>query len=177
MKIKFLPLVVWTLACLAVGAAAQDKNFEISVELKETTLLTAGREIPAKVKLTNKADTELNTGQLAAGILFKLSKCEPKEKCAAAKQVYMGGMPLEAKRLKKGETLEFDVNLAALNWNDANAPLLDFSNTRTMIMIPAGEYFFFAEVNVFNEPAANRKKPRRAVFSDDIKVKLNPKAN
>lgn len=175
MKPRFLLLIALIVIVFSLSAAAQEKDFEISVSLKNTTFFTAGKEIPAAVKLTNKAARDLNTEDLAAGMLFKLSKCSAKEKCAGSKQIYFGGLALEPKILKPGESFEFDVNLADLNWNDANAPLLDFTYVKTMVTIPAGEYNLFAEINIFN--GSGKKKPSRTIYSNEIKVKLNPKGN
>lgn len=187
MRYKFLQsilLIIFVCAVAVSLASAQQREFDINVSLKGSTLGTAGSSVPVRVKITNRASDDLKTEDLSAGILFKFSKCRKTEICTARKQVYVGGADIKPKILKKGESFSFVVNLAGLNWNDANAQVLDFTNAVTMVTIPENEYLFFAEIRIFekaNVPppsVTSAPKPQasyRSFFSNEIPVKINPK--
>jgi hypothetical protein len=172
--VKRALLQVLVICLLSASVSARDNKFEISVALEEVNVLTAIQNIPVKVKITNKSVQNLNTANLP-GILFYFSKCRQTEKCAAPKNTYVGGTDLKPKILKKDLALEFAVNLAELSWNDAHAPVLDFSQLWTMATIPEGAYYFYAEIRVFDKTAKVGEAPRYTrVLSNEIEVRLTP---
>jgi hypothetical protein len=169
---------IWTilLVCLAspLNVYARQSGLEISIALEETKFVATNLNAPLKIKITNKTAQIVNTEKLP-GILFYFSKCRAVgENCPAApKNTYVGGVDIKPKILKKDAFVEFEVNLTELSWNDAHAPVLDFSRLGTMSLIPEGAYFFYAEIRVFDKTAKPNETPRFTRFlSNEIEVKL-----
>lgn len=171
MKRALLKVLIVYLLC-SVNVSARENNFEITITIDETNILTTAQNAPVKVKIANKAAPALNTETLP-GILFKFSKCRRSEACALPKDVFVGGSDIKPKILKKDDAMEFAVNLSELSWNDANAPVLDFSQIGTFALVPEGAYFFYAEIRIFDKTVKSNRTPRyKRIVSNEIEVKL-----
>ncbi len=120
MKFKFL-IVILIIGFFTASSFAQEKDFGIQISLKESVIWRNAKNIPLKVKVTNKSAKDFNTSELK-GIYFSLSRNSKTEKS----NLFAADAKIPVQNLKENDSFEFEVNLADLYWQDAKSAFFDF---------------------------------------------------
>lgn len=154
MKFKFIIFAVVLALVSFANTFGQDLNFDFQISLNQNIFWAKNNKILAKVVITNKSNQILNTAKFG-GIRFYLSKC-PKDAdsligCNTRGDKYISSVEVKSKFLKKDESLEFEVNLADLYWQDMISSYFDFSYPKNLNKVPILNKHFYAEVGVFEK--------------------------
>ena len=96
---------------------AQEKNLAIEISLKNSTILTTDKNVPVKIKITNKSAQTLKTEDLGNLFLY-FSKCRKDEMCYRKDDLLSASVGIKAKILKKNKSIEFESNLSDFVWSD-----------------------------------------------------------
>lgn len=181
MKPEFLfsILLICLLAAISLTQAnAQDKEFSVSISIKDQTFLQNSGDWLVRVKITNLSDKILNTKD--CGLIFRFRKTAPESKSANA----LGDYALQERLIKQNETFEFEANLKNLRWVEpAKSSIFVLERKDQTAYKPAlsGNYSLTATVNKNEEAGSDKGAVRRmrvvSVTSNALAVKVSPKAD
>lgn len=133
MKHKIL-FVVLAICCFTSASFSQNQKIEVNISMEDTNLF-GRKDLPVKVKITNKAEDDLDTKtlKLIKFCFFKRLTCsEPG--ILGDKYIAFTGIP--QKLLKKDESFEFEVNLKDLHWKDEILSGRDLDAPKNFATIP-----------------------------------------
>ncbi|MEP6903609.1 MAG: hypothetical protein ABJA66_17935 [Actinomycetota bacterium] len=171
MKLRFLFLLLAT-TVFSTFSFAQDKNIAIEISLKDLKILTTNKNVPVKIKITNKSEQILNTGDLGDLFLY-FSKCRKVEMCYRQGDLLFGIVKIKSKTLKKDKSLEFESNLSDLIWIDElSSYRYDRKNFET---IPAENIYFYAAIPTRKDVLPKGVRLPEDFLSNQIAVSLNSK--
>ncbi len=174
MKFKFSVVFSIIIICV-VNSLAQERKVEIEVSMDETNILQRAKNIPANVKITNKAKDVLKTVGLGR-IKFHFKKCLTCEKSYAFNDIYEAQSGFPAKNLIEDESFEFTVNLAGLYWYSPLQSNLRFDEKDSFVKyVPKENIYFEASIALLKgykmDRDLKRKVPDYKVFrSNTINV-------
>ena len=181
MKHKFLFSVLFICLLAAASSAqanAQDKDFNVSISIKDQTFLQNSADWLVKVKITNLSDRVLNTKE--CGLIFKFRKTAPELKSANA----LGDYALQERLIKPGEAFEFEANLKNLRWIEpAKSSIFVLERKDQPVYKPAlsGNYSLTATVNKNEEVGSDKGAVRRmrilSITSNTLAVKVAAKTD
>lgn len=181
MKLKFLFSILFIClfaAASSTGINAQDKDFNVSISIKDQTFWQTSGDWLVRVKITNLSGRVLNTKE--CGLLFKFKKTAPEIKSANA----LGDYALQERLIKQNETFEFEANLKNLRWIEpAKSSIFVLERKDQTAYKPAlsGNYSLTATVNKNEEAGSDKGAIRRmrvvSVTSNTLAVKVAPKAD
>src|SRR5687767_8282 len=114
MKVKYLFLV---LISVLFSSNLFGQDFKVEISLDNANFGSIKTLNPLKVKITNKSEKTLNTKDLLP-LRFYFSKCPQTKSCDTREDNLTASAKLEEKTLGKGESFEFQINLADLYWSD-----------------------------------------------------------
>jgi hypothetical protein len=155
---------------------SQEQKITVDISLKETTLRTTAKSVPVRVKITNMSDAALDTAEFAS-ITFYFSKCPQAKKCETRTDVYVAGREFKGESLKKYQSLEFEVNLADLYWNDLISSIFDTTMPKNLFTVPGANKYLFADIriplgNVRIKDVSGEFPISKSFESNEIEVKL-----
>jgi hypothetical protein len=180
-KFKFLPLIL--AVCLFAAASpaqtnAQEKDFDVSISIKDQTFLQNSGDWLVKVKIDNLSDKVLDTKD--CGLIFRFRKTASESKSAAA----LGNYALEPRLIKPGEAFEFEANLKILRWIDpgkSSVFVLERKDRLAYKPVLSGNYSLTATVNKNEEAGSDKGAARRmrvvSTTSNALAVKVAAKAD
>jgi hypothetical protein len=159
-----------------VNIYSQEQKITVEVSFKETILRKLAKSVPVKVKITNMSDQIVNTADFG-GIGFYLSKCPQAKKCETRDDVYFAGSAVKGEKLKKYQSLETEINLADLYWQDLILSTFDTSLPKNLFTVPTANKYFFADVKIAKGTVKVEGVPRevplsRSFESNEIEVSL-----
>jgi hypothetical protein len=181
MKPRFLFAILFI--CLLAAASsseinAQDKDFNVSISIKDQTFTQASAGWLVRVKITNLSDRVLNTKD--CGLIFRFKKNAPGIKSANA----LGDYALPERQIKQNETFEFEANLKNLRWvAPAKSSIFILEREDQVAYKPAlsGNYSLTATVNKNEEAGSDKSAVRRmrvvSITSNALAVKVAPRAD
>jgi len=142
-----LRILFFTILLFSVNIYSQEQKITVEISLKETTIRKLAKSVPVKVKITNMSDQTVNTADFG-GIGFYLSKCPQAKKCETIDDVYTASDAVKGGNLKKYQSLEIEVNLADLYWQDLISSIFDVSAPKNLFTVPSANKYFFADVKL-----------------------------
>jgi hypothetical protein len=155
-----------------------DKDFNVSISIKDQTFLQASADWLVHVKITNLSGRVLNTRD--CGLIFRFKKTAPETKSANA----LGDYALQERLIKQNETFEFEANLKNLRWvAPAKSSIFILERKDQTEYKPAlsGNYSLTATVNKNEEAGSDKGAVRRmrvvSITSNTLAVKVAPKAD
>lgn len=163
MKVKYL-FSVLILVLFSSNLFGQDFNVEISLD--NANFRSIKNLNPLKIKIINKSEKTLNTKTLLP-LRFYFSKCPQTESCNTREDNLMASAKLKEKMLGKGESFEFQINLADLHWFDPMSSVWDFSEPKNIQIVPASNKHFFVDAAVIKqyvEQGSSGEFPMKAVY-------------
>lgn len=180
MKHKFLFSILFICLFTIISAArtnAQDKPFNVSISVKDQTLLLNGNWL-VKVKITNLSTAAMQTKD--CGLIFRFKKTAPEIKSANA----LGDYALEDRLIKPGEAFEFEANLKNLRWVDpakASVFVLERKDQAAYKPSLSGNYSLTATLNMNEEVGTDKGAARRmrvvSLTSNALGVKVALRAD
>jgi hypothetical protein len=177
MKLKFL-FSILLICFLAADSFAQEKDFDVSISIKDQTLLQTSGDWLVKVKITNLSDKALNTRD--CGLIFRFRKTAPESKSANA----LGNYALQERLIKQNETFEFEANLKNLRWIEpVKSSVFVLERKDQTVYKPAlsGNYSLTATINKNEEAGSDKGAVRRmrvvSITSNALAVKVAPKTD
>jgi len=145
----------------------------VSISLAETTL-SPERKIKVSVRIENKTGKTIVTGD--AQTRFMLSKYGKDSAKCRWDECFSSAAP-PSKVIKNGETVEFEVDLAKLYWNNSISSQYDFRQPPNMFkaVIP-GDYSLYMGIG-FDDRKTRPDYPPRVIWvtSNEIKVTVEGK--
>ena len=141
---KFMFLAIFSILILGFSSiSAQEREFEIEISLEETSISKSSKKVPVKISITNKSDAVLKTDGLKT-IHFFFSKCVLGVVCKEKEHTYSAFSKMPLKRIKSGEVVEFEVNLADLYWKNTEGNTFYRENIKNFKKVPAENIYFYA---------------------------------
>lgn len=155
LKILFFALMI---SVFSIVSFAQEKSFELEITLGKTTFSVNERKVPVVVKITNLSDMELDT-ILLDEISFYFSRCSKNRVCDKHGDIFSASARIKSATLKKNGSVEFEVELADLYWNDLNPREGDVSGATNLTLIPATSRFFYARIKLLDKYIQKENNP------------------
>lgn len=180
MKLRFL-LSVLAVGLFSIAVFAQEKNIEIELSLKNPRILTTSKNVPVKIKITNKSEQTLNTEDLGNLFLY-FSKCQKDVMCYTYGDLLFASVGIKSKKLKKNKSIEFKTNLSDLIWNDNMSSFrygLKISGFKSFnnnfYVIPTENIYFYAAIPTRKDVLPQGTRLPEDFLSNQITVSLNTK--
>jgi hypothetical protein len=181
MKSNFLFSILFVCLLAAVSSTrtnAQEKDFNVSISIKDQTFLQNAGDWLVRVKITNFSDNVFNTKD--CGLIFRFKKTAPESKSASA----LGDYALQERLIKPGEAFEFEANLKNLRWIEtAKSSIFVLERKDQTAYKPAlsGNYSLTATINKNEEAGSDKGAVRRmrvaSVTSNALAVKVASKTD
>ena len=146
MKYKVL-FAVLAAFLLVTNSFAQNVEVSVSMENKN---LWGRKDFPVKVKITNKAEDNLDT-KILKGISFCFSKRLKFNEYGKRGEKYTAFAEIPQKLIKENESFEFEVNLSDLYWADEVSSSRNLKSPKNLSTIPVENRIFYAVVRVFTD--------------------------
>ena len=141
---KFMFLAIFSILILSfLSISAQEREFEIEISVEETGIARSSKEVPVKISIKNKSDEVLKTDGLKT-IHFFFSKCVLGIVCKEKEHTYSAFSAIPPKRIKAGETFEFEINLADLYWKNADGNTFYREDRKNFEDVPLENIYFYA---------------------------------
>ncbi len=171
MNLRFL-LLVLAVSLFSIASFAQEKNIEIELSLKDSKILTKSKNVPVKIKITNKSEQTLNTEDLGNLFLY-FSKCQKNVMCYAGGDLLFASVGIKSKKLKKNKSIEFESNLSDSIWIDE---LSSFRyNKKNFYTIPTETIYFYAAIPTRKDVLPEGTRLPEDFLSNQITVSLSTK--
>ncbi|HEX8247203.1 MAG TPA: hypothetical protein VF599_03380 [Pyrinomonadaceae bacterium] len=179
LKILFPMLFICLLATVSSAQVnAQEKDFDVSISIKDQAFLQNSGAWLVRVKITNFSDKVLNTKD--CGLIFRFRKTAPESKSADA----LGDYALQERSIKQNETFEFEANLKNLRWIESAKPsvfVLERKDRFAYKPALSGNYSLTATVNKNEEAGSDKDAVRRmrvvSITSKALAVKVASKTD
>ncbi len=150
-------IMVAALSLFAISAIAQKINIDLQISLNSAKTISKNTNVPVKLVLTNKSAEELDTSKLESFVVY-LSSCSKISPCNSDEPSFASAVEISNKILKKDESIEFEINLADLHWNDSSSSFFTRNGLKNLSQISSSENKNFSvRVSVFDKPYANLK--------------------
>ncbi len=153
----------------AYAASVPAQGITLRISATSNQIERAAKNVPVTVTITNESKKVVNP-QTLNGLVFEFSRCSSR-KCAATNW-FSTTTSIKASRLKKGESVTFDVDLANLTWG-GNCCIQTFPLEPNLIVIPNDSRFLAATLTIAS-PA--KRGQEISVRSNELEIEIIPKA-
>lgn len=147
MRLKILFLMIFL---LSVNVHSQDQKIEVEISLKNPNVRMTAKSVQVKVKITNMSDRTISTSDFE-WLGLSLSKCPQADKCQVRGETSVASAVIKSERLKKYQSVEFEVDLANLYWNDITSSVIDFNQPKNLITVPFTHKYLSAKLAISSE--------------------------
>lgn len=158
-QISLLSLTILFFLPANIFAQARTDAFTLSISAKQA----AGS--PFKIKVRGKIENKSGKKVKLYGVSFDF-RSRYKTQCTLGDCLSAGYTFQHKKSLKKGESIEFEVDLSDLSWSDPISSTYDFSEPKSSPPLGRGSYYLFMALHL---PAENSTKqdPRTIIIKSN----------
>lgn len=173
---------IFLLLLLAFSAVVSGRELDIRVRFNSTTIERSAKKVMVTVTMTNRSDAVLKTKELKS-IAFGFFRNTPvRGYNQVSGDVFSSGTKVKKAKLKKGESLSFEVNLAKLIWFNSFSSIVPLGLGPNLPIVPTHMRYFAAWI-CLPSPKPNTKQERLtkfdgrscSVYSNEVSIEIVPR--
>jgi hypothetical protein len=173
---------IFLLILLGFSAAVSGQELDLRVSFSSTTIERSAKKVMVTVTITNRSDAVLKTKKLNS-IAFGFFRNTPvRGYNHVSGDKFSAGARVKKAKLKKGESLSFEVNLAKLVWFNSSSSIVPLGLGPNLPIIPNYMRYFAASI-CLPSPKPKTKQERRtkfdppscAVYSNEVNIEIVPR--
>ena len=169
MKLKLL-FLVFIFNFLSIVSFAQEKNIEIQVSLKSPAIETKSKNVPVKIKITNKSEQILDTEDLGNLVLYFSTCRQDDEMCYRLGGLLSASVEIKSTKIKKNKSIEFEANLSDLVWGSILSSFR--SSEKNFYTISKENKYFYAALPTRKNVLPDGTRLADDFLSNQITVRL-----
>ncbi len=156
---------------LASSAAAQERRFDITISIEDSSSAVGSDEAVLRVRLLNRGKENLRTDGLGELNIY-LSKCQPGDPSCDGSAFYYARVRMPSTQVLQDRSTEFLVGFSGLSWQPGPFNPQNSGPAVNLAGVPRENIYFFSDVKIIDgfspDPSSGKREPRYRQYLSNV---------